>query len=145
MIWNFQLHADLLQRKLSSITDRVVNLETVYIQPTGLTQDGIDLAIHELGCSKRAALANHTSTDGEQLTLLKIAGPNKQTAPITDEEKNIFNLNLSWAKKSHQIEVLEEQVQELDKQVRQLVREKKSNLAKLKLRQKKSLEAQIGN
>lgn len=119
-------------------------LETIYTLPTGLTEEGLKLAIHHLQCTKRAALSTYTSFDGQQKTLLKIAGPNKQVTTISEHERNLFDLNQSVAAKTKHVEALEQQIQEADAQLRQLVREKKQNLAKIKLRQKKALEVQLG-
>lgn len=120
-------------------------MESIYNEKTGLSRDGVDLAIHHLQCTKRAALTTYTSLDGQQITLIKIASPNKQVSTISELERNRYDLNMSVDKKTKDVEDLEAKIQETDKQLRQLIREKKTNLAKIKLRQKKALEAQLGN
>lgn len=116
----------------------------VYSHQMGLTRDGIDLAIHHLLCNKRAALTTYNSCNGQQITLVKICGPNKVVHEISIQERNIYDLNLSANNHTKQIEMLEEKIHEADKHIRQLVHEKKTNLAKIKLRQKKSLEQKLG-
>lgn len=130
---------------MSSLTDRVVDIETIYAQQTGLTREGTDLAIHHLQRTKRAALLKYTSIDGRDVTMAKIAIPNKFTEPISDEERKLFDINLTIIKKTKQIEDMENQIEEVDTELRELVRNKKKNLAGIKLRKKKNLEAQLGN
>lgn len=140
----FKDHAEYLQ-KITLLTDRVVNLEQVYVYKTGLTHDGVDLAIHHLRCTKRAAITKYISCDGQQINLIKIVSPNKTVHSITELERSVFDINLSVEKETKKIEDLEEQIQTLDSQIRQLVRDKKTNLAKVKLRLKKALEVKLGN
>lgn len=122
----------------------MVDIETLRNHPFGLTREGIDLALYQLQLTRRAAIRSYTSADGRTITLVKVAGANKTVTSITEHERNLFDLHLAITAKTNQIEQLETQIQAADSKTRQLVHEKKMNLAKIQLRQKKTLEAQVG-
>lgn len=122
----------------------MVDLDTVCNHPFGLTREGVDLAIHQLHLTKRAALLSYSTADGVNVTLVKVAGANKTVTAISEHERNRFDLHRSVASKTKQIELLDTQIQAADLQMRQFVRDKKMNQAKIQLRTKKSLEAQLG-
>lgn len=159
-----RLHAAHLQR-CSAVAGRVLSMEQLIELVAGaesadvrrLTAAGVRLAVHQLHCTRRAAVSSwqpptmgdDPSSCGRPVQLVRITPvgdeADVEVPQISEVECSVYAVQQAVRRQEELIGRLAEEQERADRLTRQLVHEKRSlALAKVQLRKRKQLERKIG-
>lgn len=138
-----ETHSELLQshnaRGEILILDDVVSKS----KEIGLSAEGTEYALHFLKNNQQADTATiERNANGETLTVVKFAKIDSKTG-ITESDKAMFNMNQMEQILTKRTEAIEAQIHQMDDKIRELVRERKRDMAKNYLKRKKLMIADL--
>lgn len=114
---------------------------------SGLSGDGISLALHHLNCTEKVYIEQTNPSEQEKhphhKILLKFSEPHQTVTPITHMERSIYNLEHT---EKFLISVLDEKEQAINNlliQIKQCLKDGKKQVAKTYLRKKHMLEKDL--